>query len=419
MSLSITSSKERFFKEVLDDAMKHVLPKGGSQLRRSYTGLEGYELAGIGHEVSALLLLSCIDGLPNDIDGSILEEFALKTFLKMKISGRPDCTGFLDLLWNEILEHKASESKSYHCMFFLQLSQFPEWLRDRTIMGYRIKPAPKVAVRVAKPHLQTICQQSNTSEAEIMSMVAVETRVVSKNPHLAIDVAYRVSGILRGSHHAARGATWYMAGTKHPSNDFAPSPIYLVRQGQNHVAWGYSPGATSSKVKIELLCPPKMTLLLDLLQRNPERNTPLEALRDALICFATSGDDTQTHHEFLGLWQALETLSMAEGGDTNKVAANIGNLWKNGSSTIRYQLLAIAPIRNSLVHSGSYDTERQSATFLLTSILRDSLIQFAQLCQKMKTKQHFIEMFSMMTLSPKALRTKSEAIRVVKWMREI
>ncbi|MBS1723475.1 MAG: hypothetical protein JSS66_11035 [Armatimonadetes bacterium] len=325
----------------------------------------------------------------------------------------------METLGESLDSFESTRPKQFHCMFFLQLTEIPAWLLARPILGYRIQLAPKVAWRAATSALTLAYSRTDIKEMDVARMVPVEIRVQARTPREAIAIAGRVSGLMRGAYHVSQGGTWTFTGRDGSAHKFGPSPLYLLREGRKHVQLGYVQHFEPRTLTLPKERPAKMALLLDKLTKEPGRGTALEVLAEALGLFAASGDELQVQHEFLGVWQALERLSMAEGGDTNRVATNIGNLWRNGSETVHYQMLAVAPIRNKLVHVGDYDIERQSVTFLLTGILRDALVQFAQLTDKLKTKQHFLDLYSMMTLSPQALRTKREAIRVVEWVRQI
>lgn len=416
--LTVNQKKARFFKEIFNDALKTVIQPSTPHFSfRSYNDLPGYGLTGFGHEASALLLVSCIEGLPEEPHGDKLEELVLRALIASKIRDKASQEGFLEILAEFIQDFTNTAPKPFHCMFFLQVNAIPEWLLEKPILGYKIKLAPKVAWRAAATKLDRIYDLTEIKEIDIVQMIAVEIRVLAKDSQAAIAAAAKVSGIIRGSYHASQGDTWTMTGRAGPSSKFGPSPLFLVREGRKHIEWAYTPQFDPTSLTLPDQCPRRMALLLDCLSKEPKRHTPREVLAEALEVFAASGDEYRVQHEFLGLWQTLEKLSLADGGDTNRVATNIGNLWRNGSETIRYQLLAIAPMRNKLVHLGAYDVEQQSVTFLLIRIVRNTLIQFAQLTAKLKTKQHFLDVFSMMTLSPRALKTKSESTRVVRWMR--
>jgi len=248
-------------------------------------------------------------------------------------------------------------------------------------------------------------------------MQPVEVGVAVRRPFEAIEAADRLSRALRGAYLLSQGESWRVAGGPSSSNRFKPSPLYSVRQGQKHVEWAYTPHVETGQTSLPDECPSRTRLVLRLLSRSPHPDTPRDILAKALSLYAAAGDAPLPHDRFLGMWQALEALSLADGGDTSRIARNIGNLWRNGAETVYYQLVALAPLRNKLVHVGEYNPHRQSATYLLNKIVQDAIVQFAQLSERLPTNEHYREVMSMMMFPKEKLETRAAAMKTVRWIR--
>jgi len=418
MVITVDRSKEAFFDDVFKNTLKFVVPAGTpAQMIRTISGLEGHNLHGMGHESHALLLLDCLIGLPSGVRGDLLEDAVLKALVDCKNKSRPNKDGFLASLAQFCDEYTQLPSKRYRCMFFLQSLNLPDWVTSKPIVGYTIRPAPKAAWRSVSQRLSYICSQVDVNEEDLARMQAVEITVQGKQPEDAIQAADQVSRILRGAYLFPSGSSWSLLGSREASNKFKPSPLYIVREAQVHVQWAFIPRVDVCPISLPEQCAPTTSLMLDTLVRIPREASPREVLAQALGLLAVSGDASLAHDEFLGMWQALEVLSLVDNGSTAQVAAKIGNLFNNGHSTIRPQLLALAPFRNKLVHVGEYNSERQSATFLLSIIVRKALMQFAQLCEVLPKLSDFLDLQSMMTQGPSSLPTKGKTVQAVKFIR--
>ena len=418
MIISIDAKKSAFFHDVFSDLLASVVKEGSSRsIFRSFAGFDGYGFVGLGHEGSALLILSCLHGLPKNVEGEVLETLVLHACLQCKINSQTETVNFLSVFAALVMEYAAEPTKSYRCLFFLPVENLPDWLINSSILGHRLKIASSTSLRVNKTNLGRVLDTTEITEIDLANMQAVEVGIAARTPVEAVGIADRVCGVLRGAYYAAGSSNWSLAGKTRSSNRFGPSPGYLVREGRRPVEWAYVASATPQITRLPDKCPARTCLLLDRLARPVRQGSSRQVLADALVLFSSAADEKRAHNEFLGLWQTVECLSLVAGGDTTKVAANIGNLWRNGNETIRYQLLALAPIRNLLVHTGTYESDRQSANFLLTRIVREALIQFAQLSDKLSAKGQFLKLMSMMTLPPKLLTGKDLATKTVKHVR--
>lgn len=425
MALAVDSIDQGFFADIFKDAMRSVVPEGDpTSLSRRFAGYEGFSFSGFGHEGSAFLLLQCLRGVPIDIGGDLLEQFVLEAMLDCSIKGRRDQEGFLTSLTEIIQKYQESPSMRYACMFFLQVSNVPDWLLARPVLGHKIRRAPNIAWKASARITREIERRVGIRKLDLCQMVAVEVIVRCRRPQEAISMADRVSRVLRGAFFVSQGTSWSLGGVPKRGNEFGPSPLYLVRENRKHVQCAYTHNVERSLVRLPNGIHPRTSLMLDRLTSDPAAESPLRTLSDALELFAASGDEKLLQHRFMGLWRAIECLAMTSGGDTNRIAKRIGNLYKNGNETIQKQLQAVAPVRNQLVHAGAYEAGRQSVTFLLENIVRDTLIQFAQLSDKLPTKEHFMALCSMMTLSDadlerrsKTVRVEREALKLVNWIR--
>lgn len=420
MALSIHSKRDAFLRDVLKGLFESVVPSDQPHsMLRTFSGVEGFGLKGWGHEGIALLILSCIQGLPSEYSAEELERLVMVAAIRCASLGKKDADAFISNLEPLVQIYVAERPSWFHCMFFLQANRLPPWVLDRPVLGVRLKRPPKVAWNATRHLLEQVVQLSEITREELATMQAVEVRVKAKGPQEAVSIADQVSRTLRGAYHAAGGPSWSMTGRSKSSNSFAPSPVYLVRRARIGIVNAYIPNVEVRVIGLPDDCPKRTDLLLDRLAKKPRHGSSREVLANAIALFAGASDERLAHHEFLGLWQAIESLSMVEGGDTTKVASSLGNLWRNGNDTVRFQLLALAPIRNKLVHVGEFDPERQSASFLMARIARDAFMQFAQLTDELKTRKQIMQAMSMMTLPPKNLKKKLVATRVVKHIRGV
>jgi hypothetical protein len=352
MAITIESKKAAFFEVVLKDALKHVLPKGSRVASFSeIAGLEGYVLTGFANETQAFRLLYCFNGLPPSIRGEVLEYLVLKALIDCNIKDRPDKEGFVASLQSFIDAELRQRPTKYQCMFFLQSTNLPTWILQSPILGFSLRPAPKSAWKSVSAHLARICSMASVDESSLAKMRAVEITVSAKQISEVIDSADQVSCVLRGAYELSQGLSWQYA-MRSTRNTIKPSPLYIVRTSRDHCAYAYVPGTEVKPVGLLDQCPRRTSDVLKELSKVPDRNSPSEVLTQALHLYAASGDELKPHNEFLSLWQALEALSLVEGGDTLRIARNIGNLWTNGNETVHHDLLALAPLRNKLVHSG-------------------------------------------------------------------
>ena len=108
--------------------MKTVVAVGApTSLSMTMAGYEGFCFSGFGHEGCAFLLLQCLRGVPKGIDGDLLGHFVLEAMLDCSIKGRRNQEGFLTSLTEIVQKHQGSHLRRYACMFFLQVSNVPDW----------------------------------------------------------------------------------------------------------------------------------------------------------------------------------------------------------------------------------------------------------------------------------------------------
>lgn len=369
MNIELDPAKRAFFKDVLCNALKTVIPPGGkAQMIRNVAGLDGHALAGAGHEVYALFLLNCLVGVPNEIPGDTQEHLVLKALVDCKNKRRATVEGFILSLGQFCEDYLNEPKKTFTCMFFLQLTSVPGWIYERTILGLRVRPASKTGWKAVKNQLELICVQSEIEVQDLDRIQAVEISVKAKRSEEAIRAADEVSNLLRASFHAAPTGYPLMGRPSGPSNEFKPSPLYLVRSEGKHICWAFVPHVEVLPISLPDALPPVMGLYLDRLRQSPRQGTPRQILAQAMSLFTVAGDSLLVQYEFLALWQTLEILALeTKHGNTSEVAARIGNFFRDGNTTLRCQLNALAPFRNDFVHGGLYDNERTSASFALGS----------------------------------------------------
>ena len=386
---------------------------------RQFDEFPEWVFSGFGHEAVAFMILDCLSPLPSEISDEVMEEFVLKAMIECKAENKLGSGDFVDLFAARCSKYLAQPKVAYHCLFFLQVVEVPSWLLRKRILGVRLKMASKVGWKAAERYLNTSVEKAGITLEALQQMHAVEIKVEARDPVEAIATADEISRIIRGSYMASSGPPWILSGPRKSTNHFNPSPAYFVPIGTQHSEFAFLPRVATGFLRLPDECPATMGYLLKLLSDMPGKNSPKQVLQESLVLYAGSGDVASANEEFLSLWQVLERLSLVESGNTGHIAAGVANLWVNGVDTVRPQILALAELRNRLVHSGQFNPSRQSANFLLAKIVKDSLLQFARLSDELPSKLHVQELQSLMTIGKATLDTKEAVIQFARKMRKM
>lgn len=420
INLRVKKSKERYFEKLLKAGFESVISKDQPHyVFSSNSGYEGIGFSGFGTEASACLVADCLDGLPPDIPGDEIDELVVKAFLDATQNGAKNLEGYLKSLSLLCSSHRASLStQQYSCMLFLQSSNFPIWLNGQRVLGCSLKPATKISRDLIAGRLDYFCASIGFDPEVLDSMTAIEVTMRAASGRDAISIADQVLNVIRGAIRIADGTEWRFGYAAKHINRLKPSPFYFARAGEILSEWALVPGVLINTICLPETCPQIVKYFFDRVSENLSPNSSREVLAESLRLISASGDADSVADEFLCLWQALETMSLVEGGDTTRISANIANLWLDGNETILHQLQALAPLRNRLVHSGQYNLERQSTIYLMRNIVYNTAMRFAQLTDELPSRQHMVEFMSMMSTPASSLRIKSEALAVVSSIRQ-
>lgn len=123
------------------------------------------------------------------------------------------------------------------------------------------------------------------------------------------------------------------------------------------------------------------------------------------------------HSCFLGLWQALEAITLSEegGGKTDVVCSRAdwhGEQLNLIGSGFRETLGTLAKKRNYIVHQGS-DTVEDEDVNILKTICEAALLWLIEVREKLPTKKHLSEFYRLRTINNADLKAVAECAKYV------